>query len=104
MPFVYSTKLAAGSINAGSNANVYTVPVGVVTVIRSIQVADLLALAGILLVTQGGIWIASFFGSAVQYTSYYWEGRAVLDAGDVINVDAISSNWTYRISGYELGP
>lgn len=102
MAIVYSRKLAAGTINAGVNNNVYTVPAGTTTIVRDIEVADVLALAGLILITQGGIWIASFTGTAAQYASYQWTGRVVLNAGDVINVDAVSSDWTYRISGYEL--
>lgn len=102
MAIVYSRKLAAGSINAGVNVNVYTVPAGTTTIVRDIEVAAILAAAGLLLVTEGGIWIASFTEAATQYASYQWTGRVVLNAGDVINVDAISNDWTYRISGYEL--
>lgn len=102
MAAIYSTKLAAGSVNAGSNVNVLTVPAGQVAVIRSITCADVLAVAGLIIATVGGIWIASFQGSAVQYLAYYWEGRHVLEGGDVLNFDAITSDWTYYVSGYLL--
>jgi hypothetical protein len=99
---VYSTKFAAGSQNSGTNSNIFTVPSGHTYVIRQITLGLTSAGPGSCLITEGGFWIASSIGLPTQYESVSFNGRWVMDAGDVMNCDAISGNWTFHVSGYDL--
>jgi hypothetical protein len=102
MASVYSTRLAAGTITAGTTDHVYTVPSGVTVVVRDFTCGAQSAPANSIAFNLSGV--AELFSpeNVNQFRTAHEEGRWVLNPGDVIDVDAIAGNWSYCISGYVL--
>lgn len=101
MAKVYSKRLAAGTIASGSSS-VYTVPANTTTVVRSIQLTAYTAGAAECLVNLVAPVIIVGVSSPGQWTTISTELRAVLNAGDELQVQVLSGSWEYFISGYEL--
>lgn len=102
MAAIYSTQLAAGTQAAGTTTVVYTVPAGATVVVRDISVGAQSAPANFVAINVAGVAEIAAFDAITQYLTAHWEGRVVLNAGQEINVDAITGTWTYIISGYVL--
>jgi len=102
MPTIYSTKFYAGTQAAGAQVSVYTVPTGKVAVIRSIEFGAQSAPANSAAVNLFGVAEIASIETVNQYRTVHWDGRTVLDAGDVIAVQAIAGTWSFIISGYLL--
>lgn len=102
MAGIYSTQFAAGSQASGTTTVVYTVPAGKVAVVRDIVVGAQDTPANSVAVNYYGVAEIYQAGAIAQYSTAHFEGRVVLNAGDSIDVDAISGTWTYVISGYLL--
>lgn len=102
MPTIYSVKFYAGNQAAGAQVSVYTVPTAKVAVIRSIEVGAQSPPANSCAVNLYGV--AEIYSTEAinQYRTAHWDGRTVLEAGDVIAVQAILGTWTFIISGYLL--
>jgi len=101
---IYSTKLAEGLQAAGSNSDVYTVPSGYVAVIRSIQLYVVSAGAATAIVAHKSVSFIACVNTTAAFQGEDFEMRAVLDAGDIINVTASGVEFSYLISGYLLTP
>lgn len=105
---VYSTRFAAG-LHTGGALNVYTVPPAMTVVLRCITAynagaaADAFEVSGQL---SGSIIVPIFHISSVSpaLASEEWEGRVVLNAGEVIAVATGGQQWSYTVSGYLLSP
>jgi hypothetical protein len=102
MPFIYSTRFAGGSIASGANTNVYTVPSGMVAIIREIDLGAQNAPANSVAVNITGVGEVFSVDTITQYRTAQWKGRCVVNAGEDISVDAIGGAWSYLISGYLL--
>lgn len=102
MTTIYSTQFAAGAQAAGTASAVYTVPAGMVAVIRSIELGPQNAPASLCAINNLGV--AEIFAAegGPQYVTIHADMRCVLTAGDVIQVDALAGAWSYIISGYLL--
>lgn len=102
MPTIYSTKFAAGSQTAGTSSAVFTVPVGKIAVVRSISLAPQAGPTTQCAVNDFGNGEIFTVHGGNQYDTLTWTGRAVMNAGDVIQIDAIAGTWSYHVSGYLL--
>ena len=99
---LYSTQFAKGSQASGTTSNIYTVPVGFVAVIRDICAGAQNAPANSVAFNITGVAEIWSVDTITQYRTAHFEGRVVLNAGEVINCDAIGGTWTYIVSGYLL--
>lgn len=104
MASIYSKQLFLGTVASGGGGAIYTVPANTIAIIRSIR---LLPFGG------GTPWtifweINSVFFSyasiAASTDVYEWEGRMVLNAGDVLKLNTATGGWAGIVSGYELTP
>nr|CRY95963.1 hypothetical protein [uncultured prokaryote] len=102
MATIYSQKLASGGVTVGVVTAVYTAPAAGTVIIRDMQLSPqgdgpskLVAYVGYpsqLMGVAGG----------AAYVSVAWEGRVVLDPGDVVSLYGEDVGWEYYISGYVL--
>jgi hypothetical protein len=105
---IYSTLLFAGTVPAGTNHPLYTVPDGYRCVVRDIQAStsDSIALAPenltITQYTTGGIivrWSSPYLDFGRTYS---WSGRVVCGAEEEILSTVINASWNMVMSGYLL--
>lgn len=98
----YSRRLFAW-ITTGAGINIrYTVPVGVTTIIRDIEVTNFnvanetggLAITGLVVVT--------WFVNLATSQHFQWQGRVVLNSGDQLEVHSTNATVGWVVSGYEL--
>ena len=105
MPTYSKQLFSVNSTTAG--VTVYTSPVGIVTVVRDIEAVNATSSTDSL-----NIYLTSVPGSASTFifkvnqlapgNSSRWEGRAVLAAGQSIQLYSGAAGWTVLCSGYEL--
>jgi hypothetical protein len=103
---VYSVLLAAGTVTGGSNPTVFTAPAVGVVVVRDIEVAGLAGATGpVAFQVYSGSTVSPIYKVRVEdtFASYHWDGRQVLQPGDLLRVQAVDGSVYYRISGYLLG-
>lgn len=107
VPLPYSTRFFAGNTIAGSVVPAYTVPASYVAVIRDIEVlnssgsTDTLFIAA---VVPGPLTLTlTKFLSVPGETPAQWKGRAVMNAGDELELFSVAEAWEVIISGYLLG-
>lgn len=102
---LYSIRLFAGQLEAEVNP-AYTVPDGFVAVIRDIVVynetGDTDTFNAVAIVPGPLSLIAWSFADQTVYTSAQWQGRQVLNAGDVLYFYAGHYPWHVLASGYLL--
>ncbi len=107
MATVYSTQLVALSSLSGLAGVVFTAPPGFRTVITSVNwttgLNTPLAWATLIHGPSGARFAAvSYPGGTFDFTSPAIEGRWVLNAGDVVEVETDGSTWDLFVSGFEL--
>lgn len=102
MAAIYSKRLAAGAQASGTNSVVYTVPSDTTTVIRTISLTPTGTGTTEMLCNLNGV--AIIFGGvgSAQYISTITNLRAVLNAGDEIQMQSLEGGFEYFLSGYEL--
>jgi hypothetical protein len=107
VPLPYSTRFFAGNTIAGTVVPAYTVPATYVAVIRDIEVlnssgsTDTLFIAA---VVPGPLTLTlTKFLSLAAETPAQWKGRAVMNAGDELELFSVAEAWEVIISGYLLG-
>lgn len=105
---VYSTRFAGG-LHSGGALNVYTVPATMTVVVRCITAYNAGAAADAFEVSAqlaGAVIVPIFHISSVAaaLSSEEWQGRVVLNGGEVIAVATGGQNWSYTVSGYLLTP
>lgn len=102
MTSVYSHRFAAGDRSSGGSSTVYTVPDGFVAVLRDIAVTPTTGSGTTALINLSGV--AIMFGRTLtgQYVTAHEEGRWVLNAGDAIEVQSVTGEFQYVLSGYLL--
>ena len=101
---IYSTRLAAGTIAAGVTTSVFTAPAGFVTVIRDFTCGAQSVPPNSIAFNLHGV--AELFSpeNVNQFRTAHLEGRWVLNAGDILDVDAITGAWSFCVTGYLLTP
>lgn len=102
MSTVYSKRLAASVFSAGLDQLIYTVPVGFVTVVRDVEVVQFTAAA---CTTKLGIHGIAYFVVLPTTTidqHLQWQGRVVMKASEIIQLDQLVAEASVVISGYEL--
>lgn len=104
---VFSQMLLGDAISPGEPELEFVVPAGYVAVVRDIS-ATLTTVSlqdEKLVVSAGTAAIYQAIGPPGATRSFHWEGRCVLDTGEVLAIAAFgdpASNWGIRISGYLL--
>lgn len=104
---VYSTVLYRGMPDPGVSG-LYLCPEGYTTVVRDIQVISPKVLADLpdFFIVYDSASGARVFSITSPYVDYYrqyqWEGRAVFNAGDLIECNAANGDWWLYMSGYLL--
>jgi hypothetical protein len=102
---IYSTLLYSGDAPSGLT-NAYTVPANQVVVVRDLELYNSTG-ASIALsvsrsvsgVTQSYVYVTA---GLAAHTWQQWTGRAVLDAGDVLQVSTGAAGVYFHVSGYLL--
>lgn len=104
MAGVYSTRAAIGTIDAGSSTDVYTVPAGMVFVLRCVTAVSVSAASATFQVAVAALAnvISQEFGAVGSGAN--WDLRVVMNAGEQISVAAATGNFQFTISGYLLYP
>lgn len=102
MASVYSTQFFGGALAGDETHNLYEVPTGYVAVVRDVSLFSQSS-------GSNGCYAGSDAGYAYfsaldqpQYASPHWEGRVVMNAGEVMTLGIFSGDWTCVISGYLL--
>lgn len=107
MANVYSTCFYRGVIPTASTV-LYTVPTGFVAIVRDITVYNAMAtsrkgLTGWLIQDDNANPIyATLATSPSNLTTYQWQGREVLTAGQTVVGLAYDGSWKVRVNGYLL--
>lgn len=101
MASIYSTRFAAGSTAAAGPTTLYTVPSGVVAVIRTITLKAGPAATTAQVVIAGLASIATIAALGAEQT-YVQNCRIVLNAGDVLELFVGAGTCDYSVSGYLL--
>lgn len=103
---VYSAVLAHLQLADGDLVTAYTVPAGIVAVVRDMTAKSMSGSSATIsirvvsgLVTCD-IWDVRLVDS---FLTSQWQGREVLNPGDVLQVASLDGACSVRISGYELG-
>lgn len=99
---VYSTRFGIGAVAVGTPVNIYTVPAGHTAVVRNIDVTPSSAPSGIFFLGVVGIGFFLALQAGIVNNSVHWEGRAVFNSGEGMEIDSFVSNFNYAISGYLL--
>jgi hypothetical protein len=99
---IYSTRFAVGARPSGTTASVYTVPSGFVAVLRDVVLTPTGTGATDMLVVLHGVAVIVGVQSTGQFVSTHTAMRQVFNAGDVIDVQSISGDFQYALSGYLL--
>lgn len=106
MSRVYSARLGAAVTGTGQGVLLYTVPAGVVAVVRDIRLrceAAGAATAVQVYVHTGGLNYTIFEVKTMDAdTTAQNDGRAVLEAGDTLMCRAGGNPVEFYVSGYEL--
>lgn len=99
---IYSKKLAAAVVSAGSSAVIFTAPAGVTTVIRCYSLASggSGSCTGVL-VLSGGVILPAMI-TATEFDGLTQNCRHVLAPGDTVTLDAFGEPVSCWLSGYEL--
>jgi hypothetical protein len=103
----YSSRLYLGPLPTTQGV-LYTCPTGVVTVVKDVELYQWSGGALFLYIAvKSGPAVGTFAGSQVpsSTSSYQWQGRVVLNAGDELLGLSPTANNQCIISGYQLsGP
>jgi hypothetical protein len=99
---IYSTRFAIGARPSGTTASVYTVPTAFVAVLRDIVLVPTGSGATDMLVVLHGVAIVAGVQATGQFVSTHISMRQVFNAGDVIDVQSISGDFQFALSGYLL--
>lgn len=100
----YSTRFLRGAFNSAAAANLlkYTVPVGKVIVVRSVDLfVDQVGVGIFGMLSPSWAAFASTANVPIQNVRT-WEGRQVFTAGEVLGATWISGNHSLLVSGYLL--
>lgn len=101
MVAVYSTRFIGQQV-ATSTPITYTVPTGFVAVVRSISVAPTATGLTEAQVSLSSAAILFVVASGTLHVSQHWDGRQVLNAGEVLQCTCAGSNCFFMVSGYLL--
>lgn len=102
MAAVYSTLLGRYNASGTGNFALFTAAAGSVTIIRDITGAATdgsAALNAYLLINGVAYWNT---GNVAYQNGYHWEGRIVLDPGDLVSFDVNAGYGSIVVSGYVL--
>lgn len=102
MPTPYSTRFVLEFVPSSGDAAAYTVPDGYTAIVQHIDAApaadqpDQIAFAvAAMSATVTAIQIAALSGAF----SVPWDGKLVLNAGEVLQIFPSSTNWNVQVSG-----
>lgn len=102
---VYSTRFAAVTLSAAEPA-LYTVPAGYVAVIRDMELTNQTGANvsfAIDLTSPGPLTATIYYDGSFPLASWFqWQGRVVLNAGDVLGASASSYPVGLVVSGFLL--
>jgi len=104
MARIYSRRLCAAFVPAGSAVVAYTCPAGTTAVVRDIVAMPSASGPFILQVSLTAIAIVWSIVAGTNGESQQWRGRQVLTAGETLTVTAVSAGFFVMVSGYELSP
>jgi hypothetical protein len=104
---VYSTKFAERILPLSGEVILYTVPSGFVAVVRDMILiqngTSFNALVGVSVYTGTGVQVwQQIHPDALSSTTYHWQGRKVMNAGDQLKAFANDPAWSIDVSGYLL--
>lgn len=107
MSSVYSTQFIVGSMTGPTTPLSYTVPAGMVAILRDITLAStgIATWQCVAAVVSGPAvaWLALFTENPGQVATHQWQGRTVLNGGDELILQMLQGNsGTAIASGYLL--
>jgi hypothetical protein len=104
MATIYSTRFAEASV-ASTVLNAYTVASGFVAVVTSIQLLFVGSGATASVLRSGGVANIYFHTSTAAHEFDQWAGRAVLNAGEILELSTSGGTVQFFVCGYLLeGP
>jgi hypothetical protein len=99
---IYSTLFSTGDCPASDTITAYTVPTGMVAVLRSVSLVPTGTGSTTMLVVRHGVAVLIGVNATGQFISHHIDMRQVFNAGDVIDVQSIAGDFQYSLSGYLL--
>jgi hypothetical protein len=106
MAGIYSSLFVHAKVTTSGDELLYTVPDGMVAIVRDVNLEAGLAASGYVTVyaRNGSVVDAALLtvGNATSLGFYHWVGHQVLNAGDAIRFYCDSPPFTMRVSGYLL--
>lgn len=102
MASIYTKKFGSHTQSGAGSATLYTAPSGVTSVVRDISIVLQGAIGSQCLVSVVGGQAITSFNPTVVFADHHWDGRAVLEVGDVLEFQCNGSSWDVSVTGYEL--
>lgn len=102
MALVYSKRLGQYSQVGAGGAVIYTVPAGVVAVVRSASFTTIAGTSQAANLIVGGAYEIAGIESSVFYVPVVVNLRAVMVAGETLTFEVTGGTFHVMVSGYEL--
>lgn len=104
MARIYSARLAEMAAFTGGPTTVYTVPSGLLAVVRSISIGQDAGALSVGLVLRNGGTVLAGIQAAALYVCQPIDLRYVLYEGEELSFQVLAGTWGISVSGYELTP
>lgn len=101
---IYSALLARGNQSGGGEVTIFTAPASLVTVVRTIAIYAYGLTTEARVGVTGIATMADLINSTGHPLGEVFNGRWVLNAGDEVYVNFVTSGGEYYVSGYLLTP